>query len=169
VARARAVNGRRALAVVAIVCVAAGRLHGQQQRLRVPTYAELRGDAILGDGAALQAGGGIVFPGGIYVRINVDGAAGTRFRDGQSRTSGRADLIARFLLDPFREMPVGLSLGGGVTVPYTDGDTGVQPYLTAVIDIEGRRRGRFTPALQIGLGGGTRLGVVLRTSTRAWR
>ena len=163
-------KGRRTLTVVAIVCVAASRSPGQQQpRLRAPTYAELRGDAIFGDGTALQGGGGIVLPAGIYARVNIDGAVGTRFRDGEARTSGRADLIARFLLDPFREMPVGLSLGGGVTVPYTDGDTGVQPYLTAVIDIEGRRRGRFTPALQIGLGGGTRLGVVLRTSTRAWR
>ena len=168
-ARARTVNGRRAFAVAAIVCVAASRLHGQQQQFRVPVYGELRGDAILGDGTAVQGGGGIVFPAGIYVRVNVDGAAGTRFRDGASHTSGRADLIARFLLDPFREMPIGLSLGGGVTVPYTDGDTGVQPYLTAVIDIEGRRHGRLTPALQIGLGGGARVGVVLRTSTRAFR
>ena len=132
-------------------------------------YGELRGDAIFGDGTALQGGGGIVFPAGIYVRVNVDGAVGTRLRDGEAHTSGRADVIARFLLDPFRELPFGLSLGGGVTVPYTDGDTGVQPYLTAVIDIEGRRHGRFTPALQIGLGGGARVGVLLRTSTRAWR
>lgn len=157
------------LAAVALICAAGSRSPGQQQRLRIPAYGELRGDAIVGGGTALQAGGGIVFPAGIYVRVNVDGAAGTRFRDGEGRTSGRVDAIARFLLDPFRELPVGLSLGGGVTVPYTDGDTGVQPYLTAVIDIEGRRRGRFTPALQIGLGGGTRVGVVLRTSTRAWR
>jgi len=160
---------RHLWAALVLLFVVASRSDGQQQRLRVPSYGELRGDAIFGDGTAFQGGAGIVFPAGIYVRVNVDGAAGTRFRDGQSRTSGRVDATARFLLDPFRETPIGLSLGGGVTVPYTDGDRGVQPYLTAVIDIEGRRRGRVTPALQIGLGGGTRVGIVLRTSTRAWR
>jgi len=163
------VIARHLWAALVLMFVVASRSDGQQQRLHVPPYGEFRGDAIFGDGTALQGGAGIVFPAGIYVRVNVDGAAGTRFRDGQSRTSGRVDAIARFLLDPFRETPIGLSLGGGVTVPYTDGDRGVQPYLTAVIDIEGRRRGRITPALQIGLGGGTRVGVVLRTSTRAWR
>jgi len=163
------VIARHIWAALVLMFVVAARSDGQQQRLHVPPYGELRADAIVGDGTAVQAGGGIVFPAGIYVRVNIDGAAGTRFRDGETRTSGRVDAIARFLLDPFRETPVGLSLGGGVTVPYTDGDTGVQPYLTAVIDIEGTRRGRFTPALQIGLGGGTRVGVVLRTSTRAWR
>ena len=160
---------RHIWAALVLMFVVATRSDGQQQRLHVPPYEEFRADAIVGDGTAVQGGAGIVFPAGIYMRVNVDGAAGTRFREGESRTSGRVDLIARFLLDPFRETPIGLSLGGGVTVPYTDGETGVQPYLTAVIDIEGSRHGRFTPALQIGLGGGARVGIVLRTSTRAFR
>jgi len=163
------VIARHIWAALVLMFVVATRSDGQQQRLHVPPYGEFRADAIVGDGTAVQGGAGIVFPAGIYMRVNVDGAAGTRFREGESRTSGRVDLIARFLLDPFRETPIGLSLGGGVTVPYTDGETGVQPYLTAVIDIEGSRHGRFTPALQIGLGGGARVGIVLRTSTRAFR
>jgi hypothetical protein len=65
---------------------------------------------------------------------------------------------------PFRETPIGLSLGGGVSVPYVRGDTHLRPYLATVIDIEGHMRGRVTPAVQIGLGGGTRVGFVLRTS-----
>ena len=62
-----------------------------------------------------------------------------------------------------------LSFGGGVSVPYTDGDPHVRPYLTVVIDVEGRMRGPVTPALQVGLGGGTRIGVVLRASKARWR
>jgi hypothetical protein len=38
-----------------------------------------------------------------------------------------------------------------------------------VIDVEGRVHGPVTPALQLGLGGGTRIGVVLRTSRARWR
>ncbi len=66
-------------------------------------------------------------------------------------------------------MPFGISLGGGISVPFVQGDTRVRPYLTAVADLEGHKHGPVTPALQIGLGGGARLGVVLRMSPGRWR
>ena len=50
--------------------------------------------------------------------------------------ASRVDVLTRYLLDPFREVPWGLSLGGGVTIPYVDGDTRVRPYLTLVVDVE---------------------------------
>jgi hypothetical protein len=134
-----------------------------------PTYVEYRADAIFGRGTSAEGGLGAVFPLGTYVRLGVDAAGGATWRDAQTRASGRVDGIARFLLDPFREAPFGFSLGGGLSVPYVRGDTRVRPYLTAVVDIEGRQRGRLTPAFQIGLGGGTRVGVVVRSSTSRWR
>ena len=79
------------------------------------------------------------------------------------------DAIGRFLLDPYREMPLGLSLGGGISVPVVRGDSQVRPYLTAVVDVEGRTRGPVTPAVQVGLGGGARVGVVMRLATGRWR
>ena len=103
------------------------------------------------------------------MRTSIDGAGGVTWRDGSTRASGRVDMISRFLLDPYREVPIGVSLGGGVSVPYASGDRNVRPYLTAVIDVEGRLRHRVTPAVQIGFGGGTRVGFVLRTSPGAWR
>ena len=125
------------------------------------------------DRRAWNGGGGrrsaLVIPAGVYVRTSVDGAAGVTWRDGSTRASGRVDLISRFLLDPYREVPIGVSLGGGVSVPYASGDRNVRPYLTAVVDVEGRRRRGVTPAIQLGFGGGTRVGVVLRTSPSAWR
>ena len=131
---------------------------------QTPRYAEYRADAIVGDGTAVQAGAGLTVPMGIYVRLGLIGAAGVTHDDGANRFSGRTDAIARFSFDPFREMPYALSLGGGVSVPYVDGMRQVRPYFTAVIDIEGKRRGRLTPAFQVGLGGGTRVGFALRTS-----
>jgi hypothetical protein len=141
----------------------------QQQILAPPSYMEYRADAIVARGTTLQGGLGPVFPLGTYVRLSVDGAVGSTWRDGSAHASGRVDAISRFLLDPFREVPVAVSLGGGVSVPYVDGDRRVRPYVTVVIDVEGRIRGRFTPAMQVGLGGGARVGFVLRTSPPRWR
>jgi hypothetical protein len=131
--------------------------------------AEYRADAIVGRGTAAQGGVGVVVPLGVYVRLGFDASGGAMWRDGQTLASGRFDGVARFLLDPFREAPFGLSIGGGLSVPYVRGDAHVRPYLTTVVDVEGRMRGRFSPAFQIGLGGGTRIGVVIRSSTTRWR
>ena len=144
------------------------RAAAQSSALRPPRYAEYRGDLITGDGETLQAGGGVTVPVGYYVRVGVIGAAGATWRDDAVHPSARTDVIARFSLDPFREEPVGLSLGGGVSVPYVEGRR-IRPYLTAVVDVEGRRRGGFTPAVQLGVGGGARIGLVLRRSSPRWR
>lgn len=134
-----------------------------------PMYGEYRADAILGRGTAAQGGGGVSVPLGVYVRLAVDASAGATWHDGSTRGSGRVDAIGRFLLDPFREVPMALSLGGGVSVPYVAGQGQLRPYLVVVVDVEGRARGPFTPALQLGLGGGTRIGLVLRRSSGRWR
>ena len=132
-------------------------------------YTEYRVDALIGRSTTAQGGAGVVIPFGTYVRMGIDAAGGVTWRDGLQRASGRVDAIGRFLLDPFREAPFGLSLGAGLSLPYVDGDTRVRPYLTAVIDIEGRKHGWFTPAFQLGLGGGARVGLVFRSSAIRWR
>ena len=154
---------------LAIGAVAASAVHGQQ-RQRIPTYAELRGEGIFSSGRSTTlAGGGVVVPAGNYTRVSVDAELGAEMQSSETRVAGRVDLVARFLLDPLREMPWGISLGGGLSVPYGQGQRGVQPLMTAVIDVEGRRGRRFTPALQVGLGGGTRVALVFRASPSAWR
>src|SRR5213075_2204689 len=150
--------GFAASLAVALGALAVPKVQAQNQP---PAYAEYRADAIVGRGTAAQGGAGVVVPLGIYIRLGIDAAAGATWRGDATRASGRVDVIGRFLLDPFRETRLGLSLGGGVSVPYTDGEQRVRPYLTVVIDVEGRVHGPVTPALQIGLGGGTRIGVVL--------
>jgi hypothetical protein len=157
---------RRALSVPAIAFAA---LRAGAQAPSPSRYAEYRVDVIGGNGGTAQLGAGAVIPLGVYVRLGLDAAGGATWRDEASRASGRVDAIGRFLLDPFRESPLGLSLGGGLSVPYVDGQQRLRAYLTAVVDIEGRMRGRFTPAVQIGLGGGWRAGVVLRASPARWR
>jgi hypothetical protein len=159
----------RDLSWVVIGLVASGGRSAWAQLPPPTPYAEVRGDVVVGRGTAAEGGLGAVLPLGAYVRMSIDGAAGATWRSGGASASGRVDAIGRFLLDPYREMPFGLSLGGGISVPVTQGDAHVRPYLTAVVDVEGRKRGPITPALQIGLGGGARLGVLLRMSPGRWR
>jgi len=155
-----------ALAVLVVVA-AASRANGQTPS--PSRYVEYRVDAIGGNGVATQIGLGAVIPAGTYVRLGIDAAGGPAWRDGATRAGGRVDAIGRFLLDPFREAPVALSFGGGLSVPYVDGQKQLRAFLTAVVDVEGRMRGRVTPALQVGLGGGWRVGIVLRASPARWR
>lgn len=154
----------RPLAILAVAALPAA-LAAQQEPL---TYPEFRADAIVANGTSVQGAAGIVFPAGVYVRVGLDGGAGASWRDGTSSATGRIDLIARFLLDPLRETGLAFSAGGGLSAPI--GRDGFRtPYLTIVMDIEGRRRGGFTPAFEVGLGGGARVGFVLRRSPPRWR
>ena len=154
----------RSLAILIGVAVPAA-LAAQQTPL---VYPELRADAIVASGTTVQGGAGVVFPAGVYVRVGLDGGVGTTWRDASSFTTGRIDLVARFLLDPLRETGLAFSAGGGLSAPI-EHDGFRTPYLTIVVDVEGRRRGGFTPALEVGLGGGGRVGIVLRRSPPRWR
>ncbi len=130
-----------------------------------PLAPELRADVIVGHQPAVQAGAGVQIPAGYYMRIGLVAAAGARIgsRDPvTSRLDGRLDVLARFLLDPFRQSAYGLSLGGGVSLRAEPNDR-VRPLLLVALDLEGRRSAAgWVPALQVGLGGGVRVGVALR-------
>ena len=144
-------------------------------RAQVPRPAvqpELRADVIAGHQPAVQLGAGLQVPMGYYVRIGVDGAVGVPV-GGHAPTpraaEGRADLLERFLLDPFRQSAYGLSLGGGLSARAEPGDR-VRPRLLVAMDVEGHRSSHgLVPALQVGLGGGVRVGVVLRRGERLMR
>jgi hypothetical protein len=158
---------RRAAAAAIALTLAA--LHCAPAQDAPPTYVEYRADAIINRAVAAQGGLGLVLPLGTYVRLGIDGAAGVTRADGAMHASGRVDAIGRFLLDPFREIPVAVSVGGGVSLPYVNGGTRTRPYVTVVLDVEGRRHRGMTPAVQVGLGGGARIGVVVRASPLKWR
>jgi hypothetical protein len=133
-----------------------------QDAIGLRAQPELRADLIAGRQPAAQVGAGVQLPLGYYVRIGLVGAAGVRLDDVSPRADARIDLLARFLLDPFRQSRYGLSVGGGLGLRAEPGDR-VRPVLLVAADLEGRRSARgITPALQVGLGGGVRLGVVLR-------
>lgn len=156
-----------AVALAALVALAFPRAaRAQQPARRAAPRAELRVDYLGPRPHAMQAGLGVNFAAGTYVRLELVGAGGASWHDRRSAASARADLIARFAFDPFRERRWGLSAGGGLSARY-DGDAfdGPRPWralIALVLDLEGPRAGGFAPAFQLGLGGGVRAGVVVR-------
>ena len=151
----------RWLPAIVLALVAAAR-HADAQ-LIAPTLPELRADVITRSSrTSIQLGGGFQFPVGYYVRIGVDAAAGVDVGGSTTQRSERADLLARFLFDPFRQQRWGVSAGGGISLLAGQGDS-VHPLLLAAVDVEGPRSdGGLEPAFQVGLGGGIRLGAILR-------
>lgn len=138
---------------------------------------ELRADLITGRQSAVQLGGGLQIPAGPYARFGIIGAVGGRLRDrpdlygdpgvaGEGRLDGRLDLLGRFLLDPYKQSPFGLSVGAGLSLRAEPSDR-VRPLLLVAADLEGREMGGgWTPALQVGLGGGARIGLLIRHGGR---
>lgn len=144
-------------------------------RAQLPTpsaHPEARLDVIAGHQPAVQLGAGLQVPMGYYVRVGLDGAVGVATgaaAPSAGRADARADLVVRFLLDPFRQSAYGLSVGGGVSARAEPGDH-VRPRLLVAADLEGRRSTHgLVPALQVGLGGGVRIGVIVRRGERLMR
>ena len=148
------------------------RTNAQQQRTgsSFPPL-ELRVDAINVSSASsgtLQAGLGANIPLGYYVRLELVGAGGVTRSDTVNHNSARFDALGRFLLDPFNEAPWGLSIGGGMSAMFMQSAT-TREYLVVVVDLETPHIGSVTPALQLGLGGGLRVGLALRPYKRGQR
>jgi hypothetical protein len=158
-------TGRARGTALALLLLASWPAAAHAQRQRIPAAPELRLDVLGGRPASVQGAAGVEIPAGTYARVGLlAGLGATVERDAPSRAAGRVDVLARFLLDPFRQSRYGLSAGAGLSVRADPGDR-VRPRLLVALDVEGRRsHGGITPALQLGLGGGVRGGVALRWS-----
>jgi hypothetical protein len=155
--------GRAGLVVASIVLAAGPPLHAQGLPRPRPR-AEVRVDYLRPNPDAVHAGVGLNVPAGTYLRVSLVGAGGASWQEGRTAGSARADVIGRFMFDPFRERRWGLSAGGGLSVRYDEGRSTHRwrPLLALVVDLEGPRKGSIVPALQVGLGGGARLGLIIR-------
>lgn len=127
---------------------------------------ELRPDVTFARAEGAHLGVGVNLRAGYYVRVGAALAAGAiRGGDDVWRGAPRLDVTARFLLDPFGERPRGLYGGAGVSVQHVAGGNATGTLLL-LAGIEGRQRRTFTPAIEVGVGGGVRLGVVFRRTRR---
>jgi hypothetical protein len=157
-----------AVSMLLIPCVASAQEHA-------PIRPEVRLDATSATVQRLEFGAGAAIPMGNYVRVALlaggglarDDRSGPRAYGGHV-AAARADVVARFQLDPFHQSRRGLYGGAGVSYLASEGERG-RVYLTLLTGIELRDRGHVAPALELALGGGVRLGVVLRRATPRWR
>jgi hypothetical protein len=140
---------------------APSRLIAQVEPFKPVVQFEARLDALGGPPAGAQAGFGANIPAGYYVRIGADVAAGAASRGGEAVASARADVAARFLLDPFREFRWGPYIGGGFTTQW-DQRANWRGDLLLLLGFEGPAHAGWRTSVELGLGGGARLGVVLR-------
>jgi hypothetical protein len=132
--------------------------------------SEARLDAIFARSTAVEAGYGFTVPAGIYVRSGLVAGIGA----GRHGVEGRTDLIARFSLDPFRQSRWAPYGGAGLSGRYrTERDGGSRAYLLVFLGVEGPlalgATSGWVPAFEVGLGGGARVGVILRRGINARR
>jgi hypothetical protein len=128
-----------------------------------PVQSEVRVDGIFARSSGVEAGFGVSVPAGIYVRTGLVGGVGT----GRHGVESRADLLARFSLDPFRQSRWAPYAGAGLSGRFRPAaDGGAAAFLLVFLGLEGplpdRQLSGWIPALEVGLGGGARVGVILR-------
>jgi hypothetical protein len=165
--RGRVASGRMAsltrrlviVAGVAALSIAPAPALSAQDRSR--PLPEFRVDVVTGRATAVQAGAGLIVPSGLYLRYVLAAAAGPAWRSGAAGASGRVDLQARFLLDPFRESRWGLYGVAGLGALY-DRFERWRARVTLAVGVEAPASARGAWAVEVGLGGGARVGIALR-------
>lgn len=155
--------GTHVATLVLLTVTSAARLGAQAppERARPSTVRpELRLDYLGGRTNGVHVGAGLSVRAGNYVRAGASAGAGTGDR-------AHANVTARFMLDPFRQSRVGVSLGGGVSVRMLD--EGARAFALLIADVEfGRRRG-WTPFVSGGIGGGPRAAFGVRRGAATGR
>lgn len=139
---------------------------GQQDAPRI--QPEARADFIGSRAAAAHLGIGVNVPATTYVRLGVVGAVGQAWSGGDASIAGRVDALVRFVPDPLREFRWAPYATGGIGAIY-DGSEKWRGVLVGALGIEGPASGRVVPALEVGFGGGVRLGVVVRRAMHGRR
>lgn len=120
---------------------------------------ELRIDHLGGLHRALHVGVGISARAGTYLRVGGNVGVAPDWTGGVNDRA-HADLTARFMIDPFRQSRLGLSVGGGVSARYQRDR--VRAFALVLADLEFGRTSGWNPFIRAGLGGGTRLAIGTR-------
>ncbi len=116
----------------------------------------------------LEASLGAAIPLGTYARLHVTAGGGAARDAGVVQPAARADIVGRFLLDPLKQARRGLYFGGGVSFLTQRGSRG-RAWLTFVAGMEVAEWGGTVPGIELGVGGGARLGLVMRRAMPNWR
>ncbi|MEO5903337.1 MAG: hypothetical protein ABIQ55_04930 [Gemmatimonadaceae bacterium] len=114
-------------------------------------------DVIASKQSSAQVGIGILRFAGTYIRTGIVGAVGAT-KDG---LSARSDAFVLFHLDPFRQSRWAPYGGAGLSGHFDEGSH-AKAYLLVFAGLDGPVRHGLTTSFEAGLGGGARLGVIVR-------
>lgn len=155
-------RGWRVLVLASAATVPAATV-AQAQANRRPARVQLeaRADYIDAHVSAAHLGVGFSVPAGTYVRLGGVAAAGQAWTDGESSVAGRVDALARFVVDPLRESRWAPYATGGIGALYDESNRW-RAVLVGALGIEGPPASGVVPAVEVGFGGGVRVGIVLR-------
>ena len=128
----------------------------------------MRADYIGSRAAAAHVGFGLNLPATTYVRLGIVAAIGSAWSGGDASIAGRVDGLVRFVLDPLRESRWAPYAAGGIGAIY-DGSEKWRGVLVGALGVEGPVSGRVVPAIEVGFGGGVRVGVAFRRAMRGRR
>ena len=143
---------------------------GSAQIVQQKIQSEGRLDAIFARSSGVEAAYGFTVPVGIYVRSGIVAGVGV----GRHGVEGRTDFISRFSFDPFRQTRWAPYAGAGLSGRYRSKlDEGARAYLLVFLGVEGPlplgELSGWVPAVEVGLGGGARVGLILRRGVNARR
>lgn len=127
-----------------------------------PWQGEGRVDAIVAPATAVHVGAGLSARISSYVRAGVVAGAGIASAGDGSVFDARVDAVGRFLVDPYRQHRRAPYVIGGASGRWS-GERW-RGYLVVGVGMEGSVVRGMLPALEIGVGGGVRVGVVARAA-----
>ena len=158
--------------VFAVVALSSGARNVRaQQRTQQPAQRlqpEVRADYIGSRAAAAHLGFGLNVPATAYVRLGIVAALGQAWSGGDATIAGRVDGLVRFVVDPLRESRWAPYAAGGIGGIY-DGSEKWRGVLVGALGAEGPVTGHVVPAIEVGFGGGVRVGVAFRRAMRGRR
>jgi hypothetical protein len=158
------ISGAFALTLLA---AAVAEAQGPVQRRAEPRVRpELRVDYVAApDGVQIGAGAAVRMS--TYVRVGAIAGVGPHFSDAVERFGWRADIFGRFQLDPFRERRWAPYAAAGVSIRGAGSES--DEFLMALVGLEGPLARGWSPAIEVGLGGGFRAGLVMRRGGGRYR
>jgi hypothetical protein len=156
-----------------VVLAAAPRAAGAQApgAVRIgPAAPEGRVDVLAGRATTWHAGGGVTWGVGRYVRLGAVAGAGLTagLPAGAPRDpapSARLEVVARFVVDPSSGRGWRWYGGAGGGALVARGQRGLGR-VHLVLGAEAPAAGRLRPGVELGVGGGVRLGLTLRHEAR---
>lgn len=145
-----------------------GAAHAEAQEREPLLQPAGRVDVLASRITAVQMSAELSTAAGRNLRVALVGGVGGSYGHGESGLSARAELVGRFLLDPDFTARWAPYAGGGLGARY-DRIADWSGVLSVFLGVEGPDWNGVVPFLEVGYGGGGRVGMGLRRTRRRGR